>query len=126
MHRLFCSYERCHYHQAGLGARLRGPAPSKGAHPQQMGSCAGAKATVYPPIVPVSSNQAKSISPRDKDQRSAHSALNGAEAVVQGGVSAFKRLKKIMESNTECVCVCGEDITNLTQPLLHLWLFGAL
>jgi len=77
-------------------------APSEGAHTQQMGSRTGANAIVYPPIVPVSSNQTKSITRREKDQRTVHSAVNGAEAVMQGGFQAFKRMKKkIMKSNTE-------------------------
>lgn len=77
------------------------PAPSEGARTQQMGSCTGTNAIVYPPIVPVSSNQTKSITHREKDQRTVHSAVNGAEAVMQGGFTAFKRIKKIMKSNTE-------------------------
>lgn len=67
---------------------------SEGEHTQQMGSCTGAKAIVYPPIVPLSSNQTKSITHREKDQRTVHSAVNGAEAVRQGGFKAFKRMKK--------------------------------
>lgn len=70
------------------------PAASEGARTQQMGSCTGAKAIVYPPIVPVSSNQPKSITHREKDQRTVHSALNGAEAVMQEALKAFKRIKK--------------------------------
>lgn len=69
------------------------PAASE-AHALNRWSCTGAKAIVYPPIVPVSSNQPKSITHREKDQRTVHSALNGAEAVMQEALKAFKRIKK--------------------------------